>query len=767
MAISTTGHKNFTRPASLSFAIAGSGLNEIEDLLLPTLHSLMMNVTIPPIKVKALGIVVEVSNISLTKLDFGNENIQLNPPNVVTISGSEVLILATMNWHYHDGLIKIHGTAEDVFNQTNLAIDMAISSKDGRLQLDVVDCNLDIKDFCIILDGGAGGFYQDIVNMLHKPLKNLFSSTISQALEDGINAIALALLPSVPVVIPLSNKVEIDYALINVTNDRGMSGYKYSNNHFSGSSQSITVQDFDISVDAYDSIDISGYFQPSRNGTYSFQIHFKQAAQITTPGGTAGHLEMHNPGMCWVQYHTDKTSLFNASSAVYYPINLKYQSGCGGGHIQVSVCEAGASCELLSSLNITTNQTEALPVFVDHTAVLVSAGAEMFDTQHPVESPFPHLQLPTVLPPNFNQSLHSIAVYLDPFLLNSGLSVLNAQGVFNFTLTNDDIPPAVQPYFQLNTTFFRYIFPNLYNKFPNDALQLDMAPLQIEPIAVNSSIRSGFLYAVNVSVLQGTPRTQVIPAMKLEIHFKIDGSVSLENTTLAGNISSIVLTTTLTWAIVPVANVSGLNPIIAKLLDNIIIPSLNKLLNKGLPLPIIGGIEFVNTEVIYNPEGIVTLLAGFQPDMDGFYQPSFFARAQSGIQTTLRPALWLRPLAHLHSSRKTWSLKNVSIVDAKHQILEAAVKQASRFQLAEPQTRGNTIQILSYTKAEWLDVIEFELQQSGSSVLVVAHSFSSGLFPVCIPGAPILNMALCFVPFLDHGFNKKRLDAFMQATIKE
>lgn len=28
--------------------------------------------------------------------------------------------------------------------------------------------------------------------MLHKPLKNLFSSTISQALEDGINAIALA-----------------------------------------------------------------------------------------------------------------------------------------------------------------------------------------------------------------------------------------------------------------------------------------------------------------------------------------------------------------------------------------------------------------------------------------------------------------------------------------------------------------------------------------------------------------------------------------------
>lgn len=36
------------------------------------------------------------------------------------------------------------------------------------------------------------------------------------------------------------------------------------------------ASDFDISVDAYDSIDISGYFQPSRNGTYSFQVSIIQ-----------------------------------------------------------------------------------------------------------------------------------------------------------------------------------------------------------------------------------------------------------------------------------------------------------------------------------------------------------------------------------------------------------------------------------------------------------------------------------------------------------
>ena len=92
--------------------------------------------------------------------DFGQEAIQLNPPNILSIQGSRVIVLADMNWRYHDGLIKVHGTAKDIFNQTTLRIDLGLVSSDGHLGITVPTCNVDIKDFAIILDGGAGGFYQ-------------------------------------------------------------------------------------------------------------------------------------------------------------------------------------------------------------------------------------------------------------------------------------------------------------------------------------------------------------------------------------------------------------------------------------------------------------------------------------------------------------------------------------------------------------------------------------------------------------------------------
>ncbi|EGD75732.1 hypothetical protein PTSG_07848 [Salpingoeca rosetta] len=609
------GERNASRPSSLTFAVAERGLTEIEALVLPELHQIMMNVTIPDIKVEELGIVVEVSNITLTKLDFGSEAIDLSPPNVVTIAGTGVIILANMNWRYHDGLIKIHGTAKDVFNQTSLNIAIALTSDHGHLGLTVAQCDVNIKDFAIILDGGAGGFYQDIVNMLHKPLEHLFSSTISTALVKGIDEIAAKLLPAIPLVIPLSNTTEIDYGLINVTNTRGMSGFHYSDNHFSGTATPIIIDDFDISIGAYESIDIAGFFQPATNGTFYFQIHFNQAGEITAPSGTAGHLEMHNPGMCWVEHHTDSTPPFNGSASVFYPIQLQYQGGCGGGHIELRVCAQGGACQLLSSLNITTNTTDSLPVFVDTRAVMVASGAEIFDRTHPQESAYPHHTLPTSLPATFNSTRHSLVLYLDPFLLNSGISVLNTEGAFNLSITNADLPPAVLPYFQLNTTFFRYVLPNLYQKFPNDAMQVDMEPSTITPITVipNEGIGAGFLYSINVSVLQGMPSPQRIPAMTLEIEFAITGNVSLANTTLTGAISAINLTTTLKWSIVPVANISALNPIIAKLLDAVVIPALNSAMAKGLPLPTVAGLQFANTDVVYEQGGYIALHAAFHP----------------------------------------------------------------------------------------------------------------------------------------------------------
>eukprot|EP00049_Salpingoeca_infusionum_P012899 m.240085 g.240085 ORF g.240085 m.240085 type:complete len:144 (+) comp15299_c0_seq11:44-475(+) len=63
--------RNFSRPSSLKFALASPALDQIKDLVEPVIEDLVLNASIPDIKVEAVGIVVELSNISLTMFSLG------------------------------------------------------------------------------------------------------------------------------------------------------------------------------------------------------------------------------------------------------------------------------------------------------------------------------------------------------------------------------------------------------------------------------------------------------------------------------------------------------------------------------------------------------------------------------------------------------------------------------------------------------------------------------------------------------------------------
>lgn len=139
-------------------------------------------------------------------------------------------------------------------------------------------------------------------------------------------------------------------------------------------------------------------------------------------------MALDNPGMCWPEHHTDTTPYFNATADVYYPIRLRYQSGCGGGHVELRVCSASGVCVPLSPLNVTTNTTNQLPLLIDNDAILIASGAELFVSAAPREAPFSHATLPAHLPPSFNETRHMLALYLDPFFLSSAFSAVAQVG---------------------------------------------------------------------------------------------------------------------------------------------------------------------------------------------------------------------------------------------------------------------------------------------------------------------------------------------------
>ena len=56
------------------------------------------------------------------------------------------------------------------------------------------------------------------------------------------------------------------------------------------------------------------------------------------------------------------------------------------------------------------------------------------------------------------------------------------------------------------------------------------------------------------------------------------------------------------------------------------------------------------------------------------------------------------------------------------------------------QDAPGVLQLYSFTKIEWLDVMDFTITgQPGGGAVIEAHSWSSGVIPCSVPGAPLLN----------------------------
>lgn len=134
---------------------------------------------------------------------------------------------------------------------------------------------------------------------------------------------------------------------------------------------------------------------------------------------------------------------------------------------------------------------------------------------------------------------------------------------------------------------------------------------------------------------------------------------------------------------------------------------------------------------------------------------------QSPIQGALRPAIWLPKVRDLHSCYETWIIPETTPEVCLSNLIEAVdrLSETEKMHINKVQSHKNFVQIFSFTEAEWLDVVEIEFQPGRErGTLGKAKSFSTGLFPLMIPFAFLLNMIFFFVPFYDNKYNKMRLE---------
>jgi hypothetical protein len=600
-------------PASLKFFLGESGIEEMQSVLNPLLMGALSNLSLPSQAINSgIGMKLYLTNIVLESASFATESVTLQPPDAIAVSLSGLTAAVSMSWEYTDGPgIDWSGTAQDTVSQSSLALTLVASSDgQGHALLQVASCAVDIGALDISLHGDGGSFFQAIANLMRPVIISLAQSQIAAAVTSSANAGLKALFASVPVSVPLPRGLgALDYALVASQQSYGLTGTRYSNNHFSGGGSPLALADLShVSLGAYDSFDVSGFFVPGADdasgGPLSLQLHLTQRGQVdlALPDGStlsAGSLEMHNPGMCWPETatHTTGAAALNASGA--YPLRLRFQSGCGGGWVELHVCFANATCAPVQPLQLTTQPNAEAPVTVWPDALELSVDAGAAPPGVPLDAlPFARPRL------GDHDGEWMAGLALSEFFFDSLLFTLASGGALTLNVTDAQIPPASP--LRLNTYSLRFLFPGLYAAYPNASLALLLAPAAPDSLALHlaappapGATLSGAMCA-NLSVLApgGAPP---VNALDLDLGVTAAATLALNGSRLTGALSALGANLSLAWSSVPVPNLnSSVAPLVNWLLSSLAMPLINARLAQGVPLPLPAGLALQASDVYYS-----------------------------------------------------------------------------------------------------------------------------------------------------------------------
>eukprot|EP01083_Nonionella_stella_P175521 611456_1 len=138
---------------------------------------------------------------------------------------------------------------------------------------------------------------------------------------------------------------------------------------------------------------------------------------------------------------------------------------------------------------------------------------------------------------------------------------------------------------------------------------------------------------------------------------------------------------------------------------------------------------------------------------------------QARISAFLRPGHWIPCLRDCHAYSTAGCFKSESKTKGSEYVnaIRDAMEQCKLIVYqSKPTPYGFLIEAYDFTKCcGWLDIVILKVYWDDKTPLEVrieAIAGATGVLPLLIPLAPLLNVVLCWVPFSDVGRSKKTLD---------
>lgn len=226
---------------------------------------------------------------------------------------------------------------------------------------------------------------------------------------------------------------------------------------------------------------------------------------------------------------------------------------------------------------------------ISNASIDFSLKGEFYNIGKHQEPPFS--PTPFSLPPQVNNMLY---IGMSAFTTNSAGFVYNNAGALSLYITDDMIPPSSP--IRLNTRTFGAFIPEIAKRFPSMMMKLLVKTVK-EPTIFFEPNNVTVQASGSVTAYAIQPNTTLSPLFVLNMEGSVSARLYVTGVKLAGAVTLNKIEMTLETSYVGQFQVRSLDNIFLMVLKVAVIPKVNARLEKGFPLPSIGKMNLVNTQL--------------------------------------------------------------------------------------------------------------------------------------------------------------------------
>ncbi|XP_020114957.1 putative BPI/LBP family protein At1g04970 isoform X2 [Ananas comosus] len=181
-------------------------------------------------------------------------------------------------------------------------------------------------------------------------------------------------------------------------------------------------------------------------------------------------------------------------------------------------------------------------------------------------------------------------ISLDEAVFNSASVVYFQAGLMHWIV--DKVPDQSL----MNTASWKFLIPQLYRKYPNDDMLLDISLTSPPEVKIREEKIGSTIYLdMTIDVLDNA---ETIPVACISMEVTISGFVEILGNNLAGKATMDDFSLTLKWSKVGNFHMSLIQGVIRVFLKTIFVPYVNSHLRQGFPLPIVHGFTLQDAYIL-------------------------------------------------------------------------------------------------------------------------------------------------------------------------